>query len=179
MAWEKPKTDWQPGDGIKATDLNRIERNIDHLSKPDIFTIGTVAKPSGNVGADSVYIIDCLPFVATSSNTLDRVAYLCLRQANRIINLSGTQRYTLVVGMINRNTQGSAEIRPGINVQKSNVSIFTEDIVQDDFFSTEKKAIIAPRGVVLVGISASIGSLELPGVVRASATFSIVNHPYA
>jgi hypothetical protein len=27
MPWTKPKTDWNPGDGITATDLNRIEDN--------------------------------------------------------------------------------------------------------------------------------------------------------
>jgi len=29
--WQKPKKNWQPGDGIMAGDLNRIEGNIDEL----------------------------------------------------------------------------------------------------------------------------------------------------
>jgi len=32
MAWREPRTDWQPGDGIKALDFNRIESNIGILS---------------------------------------------------------------------------------------------------------------------------------------------------
>jgi len=31
MGWIEPKTDWNPGDGIKASDLNRIEDNTDEL----------------------------------------------------------------------------------------------------------------------------------------------------
>jgi hypothetical protein len=33
MPWISPKTDWAPGDGIMAGDLNRIEGNIDWLNK--------------------------------------------------------------------------------------------------------------------------------------------------
>jgi len=33
MAWIQPKTDWNPGDGIKASDLNRIEDNIAYLRR--------------------------------------------------------------------------------------------------------------------------------------------------
>ena len=31
--WIQPKTDWMPGEGIKANDFNRIEGNIEHLSQ--------------------------------------------------------------------------------------------------------------------------------------------------
>jgi len=32
MGWTEPKTDWLPGDGIKAGDLNRVEGNIEALA---------------------------------------------------------------------------------------------------------------------------------------------------
>jgi hypothetical protein len=32
MSWTEPKTDWNPGDGVKASDFNRIEGNIAALS---------------------------------------------------------------------------------------------------------------------------------------------------
>jgi len=31
MGWSRPKLNWNPGDGIMASDLNRIEGNIDEL----------------------------------------------------------------------------------------------------------------------------------------------------
>lgn len=31
MAWQTPKTDWMPPDGVRDTDINRIEGNIQHL----------------------------------------------------------------------------------------------------------------------------------------------------
>jgi hypothetical protein len=37
--WEKPKTDWKPGDGIKAVDLNRIEGNTETLLR-GVYDIG-------------------------------------------------------------------------------------------------------------------------------------------
>jgi hypothetical protein len=37
--WTNPKLDWNPGDGIKASDLNRIEGNIENLLR-GCFDIG-------------------------------------------------------------------------------------------------------------------------------------------
>lgn len=31
MAWQTPKTDWTPADGVADTDINRIEGNIEEL----------------------------------------------------------------------------------------------------------------------------------------------------
>jgi len=41
MAWETPKTDWAAEDGLAATDMNRIEGNIQELhdrTQPDVST---------------------------------------------------------------------------------------------------------------------------------------------
>jgi len=57
MAWKTPKLDWNPGDGIMAGDLNRIEGNIDELANRvySSVTIGGIV-PYDVLNANYAYI---------------------------------------------------------------------------------------------------------------------------
>lgn len=50
MAWQVPKTDWTGADGVRNTDLNRIEGNILHLYNESMVhaDITVVVDPTGN-----------------------------------------------------------------------------------------------------------------------------------
>ena len=44
MAWQTPKTDWAPPDGVTDADLNRIEGNIQELQNTKENPDGAQAK---------------------------------------------------------------------------------------------------------------------------------------
>jgi hypothetical protein len=50
MAWITPETNWKPGDGIKASDLNRIEGNIESL----VQTVEDVARDAEAIVARAI-----------------------------------------------------------------------------------------------------------------------------
>lgn len=62
MAWQTPKTDWTGSDGVRNTDLNRIEGNILHLyntsmvsADMNIFVDPTGSDSTGNGSSTSPY----------------------------------------------------------------------------------------------------------------------------
>lgn len=80
MAWQNPKTNWNPGDGIMAGDLNRIEGNTQALF--DMHEVG---------GSQSYYISE--EYFSSFSNSVF-VAHKRLTISNRLKVISGDMDIT-------------------------------------------------------------------------------------
>ena len=117
MAWQSPKLDWAPEDGLLNTDMNRIEGNVEYLhdnievaissilkeslhlhvspTGSDTTGDGTQAKPFATIGK-------ALSLVPPNLNNNNAVVYLAAGTYNEPISISNKSNGGVVIAGVDR-----------------------------------------------------------------------------
>lgn len=109
MAWQTPKTDWGPTDGVRDSDFNRIEGNILELyntgslrSDLTIYVNAGTGSDSGNGSASSPYKTIAKALSTVPSNIGDKSVLISLAAGvyNESVEIKGFEGPITITGAI-------------------------------------------------------------------------------
>jgi len=166
MTWVEPKTNWESGHGVKSSDLNRIEGNINYAMLPKVFNLdGNMSKGDG-VERNRVHLLSWLPF--SLDNEFSERLVITLRQSTPVyaiglptINLH--EDFSLFVGLL----PGDFTFPNNRMILESNFSHINKlDLKISPIFNSD---------VVVMGDRFSSGAYVCVGIsLRTTASYSAI-----
>ena len=125
-AWQPPKTDWEPHDGVRARDFNRIEGNIEWLN--NCYDFSRNASANVRVEGNAVHILGELYLISPPNSALYlHQAVLFTRNQNFRLRID-CQRISLA--FTSPSWQGGAVFEPN----RTNMDEFWETILMAQNF---------------------------------------------
>lgn len=185
MAWQAPKTDWTSADGIRDTDLNRIEENtrilyLEKLRGRPTITVslsGNDTTGTGSTAAPYRTVAKALSTLPRNLNGFGAVIYFASAGTYaETIEINNFTNGTIVLSGPNNSTVSVMGLRAeNASVQVSNIALTCYDtgIYGTGMFAGVNGSIICASGSINVtagGVTARYG-----GLVEVTTTLNVSN----
>ncbi|MCL2690425.1 MAG: hypothetical protein FWE57_11355 [Chitinispirillia bacterium] len=176
MAWREPRTDWIPGGGIKASDFNRIEGNIEYLASPS-FTLKGMLPFINHTGLSptKAIIIDALP---VTINGVNKKVVTTLQQMTAEVSYqAGHTRciYQLIIGLLPSNFFFKGQTEVDVSIFRQAVRFDIPELVNIASAPIAEWQNLGGASIALGITTQNVGNGALEGGV-VSMSFSLVNN---
>lgn len=182
MAWQTPKTDWGRPDGVRNTDLNRIEDNILYLYNSALHADHTVyvninsgSDSSGNGTSSSPYktITYALSSIPRNFNGYSVIISVAGGTYNEAVTISGFSPIVMITG-----TAGSNVVLQSLRVDGCCCSIGSLNVIANGaVYVTNGGKLIGDANITVSGYSLTVnygGVVSINDlVVRNASSYAI------